>query len=104
MSEYIYDDKESRGLWFSIEIEQDEFLVYITDRALNVHFDAEKIGNRRFAYIHHRNTLQRVAREKFLNGAPRPIKLDVGDFGENVMMIMPRNPGIHVSKSPILKN
>jgi hypothetical protein len=69
-----------KGLWFPIEIEEEEFLVFISAEALDVHFAAARRRSPRTAYTKNRNVIQSVARRKFLNGGPRPIKLGVADF------------------------
>lgn len=72
------------GLWFSIEIEKDEFLVFISTEALGVHCkDPQKKSEALAAYRANRHLIDAVARQKFLNGYPRPIKLGAGDFGTN---------------------
>ena len=69
------------GLWFSIEIEQDEFLAFISSEALARHFgEPQKKRDAAAAYWANRNVIDAVARQKFLDGFPRPIKLGAADF------------------------
>jgi hypothetical protein len=74
-------DTTRDGLWFSIEIEKDEFLVFISTEALGVHCtDPQKKSDALAAYRANRHLIDAIARQKFLNGHPRPIKLSAGDF------------------------
>lgn len=73
------------GLWFSIEIEKDEFLAFISTEALDAHFKAPPrqcdAGTAAVAsYRANRSVIDAVARQKFLSGFPRPIKLGAADF------------------------
>jgi hypothetical protein len=74
-----HDDR--KGLWFSIEIENEEFVAFISAEALSVHFNAsDKKSSQQAAYKQNRDIIDAVAQRKFLSGAPRPIKLDASDF------------------------
>ncbi len=75
-------DIDSRnGLWFSIEIDEEEFVAFVTAQALDEHFNASKSkDSRRVAYRQNRKTIDSVARRKFFSGFPRPISLGVADF------------------------
>jgi hypothetical protein len=69
------------GLWFSIEIDEEEFVAFVTAEALDEHFNASKNKeSRRTAYRQNQKTIDLVARRKFFSGFPRPINLDVADF------------------------
>jgi len=68
-------------LWFSIEIEQDEFVAFISNEALENHFkEPRENGDAVAAYRANQSIIDSVARQKFLRGFPRPIKLSSGDF------------------------
>lgn len=71
--------KTKDGLWFSIEIERDEFLVFISSEALGCQ-SLQKENNPLAAYKANRQVIDAVARQKFLSGYPRPIKLGATDF------------------------
>lgn len=70
------------GLWFSIAIENDEFIAFVSADALHIHFNAScKRGSSLLrAYQQHQHIIDAAARRKFLSGAARPVKLSVGDF------------------------
>lgn len=72
----------ANGLWFSIQIEQDEFLAFVSADVLCIHFNASKAAKRVLmqAYRKHQRTIDEAARRKFIRGAPRPVQLSVGDF------------------------
>lgn len=78
----MYADDATDGLWFSIEIEEEEFLAFISSAALHKHFNApekaEKVLLR--TYLTHQEVIHETARRKFLNGSARPVKLCVHDF------------------------
>ncbi|RJF96833.1 DUF1488 family protein [Noviherbaspirillum cavernae] len=75
------NDGARDGLWFSIEIEKDEFLAFISTEALAAHFRTpKKRSDAIAAYKENQNIIDAVARHKFLNGFPRPIKLGAADF------------------------
>jgi hypothetical protein len=70
------------GLWFSITIENEEFIAFVSADALLIHFDApSKMNNALLrAYQQHQHIIDAAAHRKFFSGAVRPIKLSVGDF------------------------
>lgn len=69
------------GLWISIKINADEFVVLLSDEALRKRFmDHSVAATPRAAYRKHRKLIDEVARRKFLQGCPRPITVDVEDF------------------------
>ena len=73
----------TQGLWFSFHVENDEFIAFISDETLRIHFQTDKRSDRRQllrAYMKNQWLIDLVARRKFLGGAPRPIKLTVADF------------------------
>jgi hypothetical protein len=69
------------GLWFSIKINADEFVVLLSDEAVKQRFaDASAVDSPRAAYRKHRKLIDEVARRKFLQGCPRPITVGPEDF------------------------
>jgi len=72
----------SKGLWFSLEIKAEEYVAFISTEALLVHFQAAGTDKHqlRRAYRKHQEAIDAVAKERFHNDAPRPVKLDVSDF------------------------
>ncbi len=69
------------GLWFSIKIEADEFIALLSADALTQHFQAaDEPTEARSAYRRHRKLIDAVARRKFLEGCPRPIRVEAADF------------------------
>jgi hypothetical protein len=69
------------GLWFSIKIEAEEFIALLSREALEQHFLTENAkAEARAAYRRNRKLIDAVARKKFLEGCPRPIKIDATDF------------------------
>lgn len=79
----LHEDKNrtQQGLWFSFEHENDEFIAFISSEALTLYFNAsEKKSSQLCAYQKNKERIELVARQKFLNGAPRPVKLGSGDF------------------------
>lgn len=81
MAGISYNHSVRGGLWFSIEVEKDEFLVFISSDALGTHFQAEKAKeDPAAAYRANRSLIDSVARHKFLSGSPRPIRLGAADF------------------------
>jgi hypothetical protein len=70
------------GFWFSIKIEAEEFIALLSKDALEQHFlKAGATVEARAAYRRNRKLIDAVARKKFLEGCPRPIKVDAADFG-----------------------
>ncbi|QAU33697.1 DUF1488 family protein [Janthinobacterium sp. 17J80-10] len=73
----------TQGLWFSFHVDNDEFIGFISDESLRIHFHADDRNDRRQwlrAYMKNQWLIDLVARRKFLAGAARPIKLTVADF------------------------
>lgn len=69
------------GLWFSIKINADEFVVRLSDEALQKRFmDSTVAASPRAAYRKNRKLIDEVARRKFLQGCPRPITVEAEDF------------------------
>jgi hypothetical protein len=80
MTQENYDDAR-KGVWFSIEIEEDEFLAFVSDDALRVHFEASRTKESQLAaFNENRKRIVSLARRRFLDGAVRPIKLRAADF------------------------
>jgi hypothetical protein len=74
-------DGVRKGVWFSIEIEEDEFLAFVSDEALQVHFEASGTKESQLAaFKENRKRIVSLARRRFLDGAVRPIKLRAPDF------------------------
>jgi hypothetical protein len=70
------------GVWFSIKIESEEFIALLSKDALEQHFLKEDAAvEARAAYRRNRKLIDSVARRKFLEGCPRPIKVEAADFG-----------------------
>ncbi|MGV3653191.1 MAG: DUF1488 family protein [Noviherbaspirillum sp.] len=74
--------KANKGLWFSLLIEGEEFVAFLSDEALNDRFNATTPGRQRLAYRLHREYIDSIARRKFATGFPRPIRLVAADFDE----------------------
>jgi hypothetical protein len=76
------EDDPINGLWFSIAIEEDEYIAFISFDALHIHFNAPRKSDNALlrTYLNNQETIDAAALRKFLNGAARPIKLSVGDF------------------------
>lgn len=70
------------GIWFSITIENEEFIAFICSDVLCSHFKAgaRKEQALRAAYNANQQRIHAVARRKFFSGAPRPVRLSVTDF------------------------
>lgn len=79
----MHNSDAQKGLWFSFEIDGEEYVAFISTEALRCHFQAAGANKRHLvhAYRNHQNRIHAVAQERFHHRAPRPIKLDVGDFG-----------------------
>ena len=71
-----------KGLWFSIHIEDEEFVAFISSEALRTHFEASGETGRQImrAYRENRATIESIARRRFLDGAARPVRLMASDF------------------------
>jgi hypothetical protein len=72
----------TEGLWFSIEIGEEEFIAFVSADVLHIHFNAPSKRDKALvhAYQQHQHVIDAAARRKFISGAVRPIKLSVGDF------------------------
>jgi len=69
------------GLWFSMFIEEEEFIAFIPDSVLETHFNAHKKKKGTVAiYKENRERIHSIAQKKFREGHTRPIKLDDADF------------------------
>jgi hypothetical protein len=77
-------DESSAGIWISFHIEDEEYLAFLHQTALQLCFNAADASKRALlhAYTANQSHIDSVARLKFLNGAARPIKLTVDDFSE----------------------
>jgi hypothetical protein len=74
-------DSLQKGLWFSILIDGDEFVAFISGEALAEHFDEAKgTDSPLTVYSRHHDQINAVAEKKFLGGCLRPIKLTTLDF------------------------
>ncbi|WP_192805147.1 DUF1488 family protein [Noviherbaspirillum aerium] len=71
-----------KGLWFSFEIKAEEYVAFVSTEALLVHFQASSTDKRDLsrAYRRHQKLINAVAIDRFHNNAPRPVKLNIGDF------------------------
>ncbi|GAB3544127.1 hypothetical protein GCM10027343_18840 [Noviherbaspirillum agri] len=72
----------TEGLWFSIHIEGEEFIAFVSAEALRIHFKSPQRGERGLLRAYHQNqdAIDAVAIQKFLRGADRPIRLTASDF------------------------
>jgi hypothetical protein len=72
----------SKGLWFSFEIGDEEYVAFVSTEALLTHFQAAGADKRDLSrsYRKHRELINTVAIERFLGRAPRPVKLGISDF------------------------
>ena len=69
------------GLWFSIKIDSEEFVALLAADALERLL--ERSGAEvepRSAYKRNRKAIDALARQKFLDGCPRPIKVEASDL------------------------
>jgi hypothetical protein len=74
-------DMARKGIWFSMEIGSDEFLAFVSDEALREHFDASLTRQSQLAaFKENRKLIVSLARQRFLDGAVRPVKLQATDF------------------------
>lgn len=77
----VQGSADQAGLWFSFKIDADEFVALLSADALEQHFlPADPQAEARSAYRRHRKLIDEVARRKFLQGCPRPIKIEASDF------------------------
>lgn len=77
------NDDPLEGLWFSFEMDEEEYVAFITMEALRIHFHATGKGKRQLlrAYLENEAQIKAVARHRFRNNAPRPLRLDLNSFG-----------------------
>ena len=69
------------GLWFSIKIDSEEFVALLAADALQQLLrQSGGAVEPRNAYTRNRKVIDAVARKKFLDGYPRPIKVEAADF------------------------
>jgi hypothetical protein len=74
-------DAVRKGIWFSIEIENEEFLAFVSEEALRIHFEASKTRQGQLsAFKQNRERIISVARRRFLERIARPVKLRAEDF------------------------
>ena len=80
------DVSVTEGLWFSIHIEGEEFIAFVSAEALRIHFKPVNGGERALLRAYHQNqqVIDLVATQKFLGGADRPIRLAASDFASVV--------------------
>ena len=76
------DASVTEGLWFSIHIEGEEFIAFVSAEALRIHFKPINGGERGLLRAYHQNqeVIDSVAMQRFLGGAARPIRLTASDF------------------------
>lgn len=72
----------TEGLWFSFHVENEEFIGFISNESLLAHFEAADKSERQLiqAYTKNQGRIDARARQKFFDGAARPIKLTPLDF------------------------
>lgn len=72
----------SEGLWFSIHIEEEEFIAFVTSEVLHTYFNASQYKKNplQCSYSDNQEKISKLARRKFLNGARRPIYITRADF------------------------
>jgi hypothetical protein len=81
MTMRVQGDTEPAGLWFTIKIESEEFVALLSADALEqLRAQADAPAEPRSAYRRNRKVIDAVARKKFLDGYPRPIKVEAADF------------------------
>jgi len=69
------------GLWFSIKIESEEFVALLASDALERLLASDDAhAEPRSAYKRNRKVIDALARQKFLDGCPRPIKVEASDL------------------------
>jgi hypothetical protein len=70
------------GVWFSIHIEEEEFVAFITADALQARFqkDAQPADKLASTYQKNRQVIDALAKRKFLGGALRPVQVTASDF------------------------
>lgn len=74
-------DEARKGVWFSMHIEDDEFLAFVSDEALRAQFGASRSKESQLAaFKENKNLIVSVARRRFFDGAARPVKLWPADF------------------------
>jgi hypothetical protein len=69
------------GLWFSIKIDSEEFVALLAADALErlLHKSGAPVEPRS-AYKRNRKVIDALARQKFLDGCPRPIRVVAADL------------------------
>jgi hypothetical protein len=69
------------GLWFSIKIDSEEFVALLAADALERLLEHSAVPvEPRNAYKRNRKVIDALARQKFLDGCPRPIKVEASDL------------------------
>jgi len=69
------------GLWFSIKIDSEEFVALLAADALEHLLERSTVPvEPRNAYRRNRKVIDALARQKFLDGCPRPIKVEASDL------------------------
>jgi hypothetical protein len=72
----------TRGLWFSFHVDEEEFIAFVSAEALKNCFNAGSEEDRHLlrAYNENQSQIDTIAKQRFLTGAPRPIRLSANDF------------------------
>ena len=69
------------GLWFSIKIDSEELVALLASDALQrLLEDGGAAAEPRSAYRRNRKVIDALARQKFLDGCPRPFKVEASDL------------------------
>lgn len=81
MTSFAHYDHDRAGLWFSINVEKEEILAFITSDALHAHFKASRNKSSQLAaYMENRKVIETKALRQLVCGRPRPVKLGAADF------------------------
>jgi hypothetical protein len=76
------DQVQAKGLWFSLEINGEEYVAFISAQAMLIHFQAKGMSKSQLneCFRNNQERIVAVAKNRFLTHATRPVKLDVNDF------------------------
>lgn len=81
MTSDAQDTAAPAGLWFSIKIDSEEFIALLAADALERLLDHPGApAEPRSAYRRNRKVIDALARQKFLDGCPRPVKVEASDL------------------------
>lgn len=81
MTSSVQRTAENAGLWFSIKIDSEEFVALLAADALERLREVSGTpAESRSAYKRNRKVIDALARQKFLDGCPRPIKVEASDL------------------------